>query len=146
MSRFRLLSASAAVLATLAVPAAADAVGVTITRVETHTERAHPAVPTERVVVRVCVRNTSAVHRDVAPSVRSSFLLTPRRADTNGGRAKGYTIAFPMPAGSNGERCQRRNVAGVAEDVLRRLRFTTERSDGVRWKGAHEVGPGHRAS
>lgn len=119
------------------------AVPVEVSRVTTRTERPHPAVDQERVVATVCVRPVETSDRRVTATLRANFLLVPRRGHDHG--SKGFTLPIAFSARHRGETCESRAVAGVVEDVLRRLRFTTEQGGGVAWRGPHEVGPGYRA-
>jgi hypothetical protein len=145
MSRFRLRLAAtvATALASSAAPAAAQArVHVQITKVTIRTERAHPAVPTLRAVVTVCVRNTTTAHHRVMPTLRANFLLSPVHGHADDHASTGYTIPIELSAAHRRAHCRQRTVAGVVEDVERRLRISTTASDGVAWEGHHEVAPG----
>lgn len=145
MSRLPLLATAAACCAAVGGGAAAAqaAVPVEASRVTTRTERPHPAVNQERVVATVCVRVLETAPRDVTATLRANFLLVPRRGHDRG--SKGFTLPIALSARHRGETCESRAVAGVVDDVLRRLRFTTEPGGGVAWRGAHKVGPGYRA-
>jgi hypothetical protein len=146
MSQLRLSVVSAAACcAALAGSAAVAqaAVPVEVSRVTTRTERPHPAVNQERVVATVCVRAVETSQRHVTATLRANFLLVPRRGHDRG--SKGFTLPIEMSARHRGETCESRAVAGVVEDVQRRLRFTTEDGGGVVWRGPDKVGPGYRA-
>ena len=146
MSRLPLSLASVATCCAALAAASATAqaaVPVEVSRVTTRTERPHPAVNQERVVATVCVRAVETSQRDATATLRSNFLLVPRRGHDRG--SKGFTLPISFSARHRGETCESRAVAGVVEDVLRRLRFTTEQGGGVSWRGPHKVGPGYRA-
>jgi hypothetical protein len=136
-----LLAVAAAAVGLAAVPAAAQAnAHIGFDHIHAGLHQRHPAVPTQHVLVNVCLRNTHSYGHAVTASVRSNFLLETRYT-----RDHLWSPTFHWNAGATGQRCERYWVIGVAADVERRLRFHAQDAHGVTWIGPREAGPGFRA-